>query len=769
MDPNGDGNLADHVDIINMSLGSDYGTVYDDDLSLAVERANYYAGILVVASAGNGANKPYIGGTPAAAPGALSVAQTQVPSATAMPLVVTAPAAIKGTYPNTATVDWAPIGAGFAGNVAYVGGNGCPGTATYPAPGSLAGKVALIDRGVCSISLKTDGATKAGAVGVLIGLVAPGDAVTFSFGGGDLPMVPTIVIQQSLSSAIKAQLALPATVSVSVSNATSIALKGGLAGSSSRGPSSANTIKPEIGAPGASVSAISGSGNETQAFGGTSGAAPMVTGAATLLKGAFPSRSALEIKAVLMNTAETTVYTNPALTPGVLAPITRIGGGELRVDRALDSPLAIWDAAGKSGSLSFGFVDGTKTVTLTRKLTVRNYSKNTIDLKITSQFRYANDKSNGAVKIGVPSSLRLQPKQTKTINVTATIDARKLNSWTVNGGAGGTSPAALDLLEFDGYINFDRLGTTKDDKDPAHVAWQVLPRKAGDVRADGGSTVVLNGIVESGPFAGLPGGSKTLKNVGVNPAAVDVYSLVGTSPDLPLAPKGSNAPVIDLKAVGVQTWLVKAGYCGPTDSFVYRIAVSQWERQTTAIVPGEIDVDIDVNGDDSPDYQVFSSPASLGALSDGRALTFVYNYATSAISAWFYTDHATNDSNLILTICGDQIGMDVADLGTPLTMDVTAFDWYYRNYAVTDKIAGIEVAPYRERFSGVVNAASGNIPRQSSATLTVGDYGEADSNPSETGLLLILNAERTSVNGVLYHGGAPAGRESLPLTVVPAP
>ena len=42
----------------------------------------------------------------------------------------------------------------------------------------------------------------------------------------------------------------------------------------------------------------------------------MVTGAAALLKGAFPGRSALEIKAVLMNTAETKVYTNPALSAG---------------------------------------------------------------------------------------------------------------------------------------------------------------------------------------------------------------------------------------------------------------------------------------------------------------------------------------------------------------------------------------------------------------------------------------------------------------------
>ena len=108
MDPNGDGGLRDHVDIINMSLGSDYGTVYDDDLSLAVERATHYAGILTVASAGNGANKPYIVGTPSAAPSALSVAQTQVPSAKALPARHQRPAAIAGTYPNTETVEWAP-------------------------------------------------------------------------------------------------------------------------------------------------------------------------------------------------------------------------------------------------------------------------------------------------------------------------------------------------------------------------------------------------------------------------------------------------------------------------------------------------------------------------------------------------------------------------------------------------------------------------------------------------------------------------------------
>ena len=59
---------------------------------------------------------------------------------------------------------------------------------------------------------------------------------------------------------------------------------------------------------------------------------------------AFPTRSPAEIKAALMNSAETNILTNPATLPGVLAPITRIGAGEVRVDRALASTVAAWDA-----------------------------------------------------------------------------------------------------------------------------------------------------------------------------------------------------------------------------------------------------------------------------------------------------------------------------------------------------------------------------------------------------------------------------------------
>ena len=79
LDPNGDGDTADAVDIINMSLGSDYGQI-EDDLTLASTNA-VKLGVIVVTAAGNGSNKPYVVGSPSIAPGVISVAQTQVPSA----------------------------------------------------------------------------------------------------------------------------------------------------------------------------------------------------------------------------------------------------------------------------------------------------------------------------------------------------------------------------------------------------------------------------------------------------------------------------------------------------------------------------------------------------------------------------------------------------------------------------------------------------------------------------------------------------------------
>jgi len=78
----------------------------------------------VVVAAGNNGNLPYVVGSPSIGPGVISVAQTQVPAPCSIPCYQLASVDYR-IYKNTATVDWAPIGNGFTGNVVAVG-RGCP-------------------------------------------------------------------------------------------------------------------------------------------------------------------------------------------------------------------------------------------------------------------------------------------------------------------------------------------------------------------------------------------------------------------------------------------------------------------------------------------------------------------------------------------------------------------------------------------------------------------------------------------------------------------
>ncbi len=201
VDPNGDGKVKDRVDIINMSLGSLYGQPFDDDLSAAVDGATAL-GVLTVASAGNSSDLPFVTGSPAAANTALSVAQTQVPSAALQLIDAETRTGIPAVFQPWST----PLASTISGPLQYGDGaggnlNGC---APF-APGSLSGKVVLVDRGACNFTLKIKNVADAGGVVGIIGLVAPG--APFSGGdGGDRPIdIPGYMIDQADSNALKAR------------------------------------------------------------------------------------------------------------------------------------------------------------------------------------------------------------------------------------------------------------------------------------------------------------------------------------------------------------------------------------------------------------------------------------------------------------------------------------------------------------------------------------------------------------------------------------
>lgn len=722
LDPNHDGDISDAVDVVNMSLGSNYGQ-REDDLSEASAIASRF-GIVVVAAAGNAANLPFVASSPANTPEAISVAQTQVPSAKAYPLIINSPASIAGSYPNTATVDFAPIDGGATGDVSYVG-QGCKAD-TYLA--NPAGKVALVDRGTCAVSEKVRRASDAGALGVLVGLVAAGDAVSFS-NGGDCPVPPdgtckpTLVITRATANLIKANRAAP--VNVTFSSSTFVPLVGSIVGSSARGPGySYVSIKPDIGAPGASVSAVVGTGDGEEAFGGTSGATPMISGSAALVLQAYPSLTPNEVKARLMNAAETNIFTNPATVPGELAPITRLGGGEIRVDRSVMLTTGAWDAADPfSVSLSVGAYRLTGTNVLRKKVTVRNYASMPRTYTITPSFRYADDQASGALTLSAPASVNVPANGTATFTLTMTLNASKLPTWVLNGGSQGGNGALLNLPEYDGYVSI------ADANDTVHLPWHILPHKSANVRP---ATMNL-------AMGGAATKNLLLTNTGGAIAGrVDSFYLLGTSPRLPssVQPRpGDNFAIIDLKAIGAR--LVAVG-----NDLGVQFAVNTFGQRAHPNYPAEFDIYLDSDNDGVPDHIIFNlENGGFGATGQNvvGVVDLTVNPPTTTIK--FFADADLVSSNVILTALLSDAGIDP---DKPFSFDVLAFDNYFTG-ALTDFIGPVTVTLDNPRFFGQGVPAAG-VPVNGSSNLTVFRFPSGDAaSPSQSGLLLMY---RDAKNGI---------------------
>ena len=778
LDPDGDANVEDHVDIVNLSLGSPYGQAFDDSLAQAVETASAI-GVLTVAASGNSSDKPYVTGTPGAATSALSVAQTAVPSSTLALMEILEPAEVAGEYEAVFQPWSAPLATAIEEPLLFDESSngrrlGCrlddddpatPNPATLnPFPdGSLDGWIVLVERGGCNFSEKIANIALAGGVAGIIGLVT--EELPFEGSFGDCQEdachdIPGFMIAQDISEALQTA-SNDAPPLVRFDPASGLSLEGTVVGSSSRGPAMlTNLVKPEIAAPGASVSAEAGTATETTPFGGTSGAAPMVSGSAALLMDALAAdgRTPAEIKSLLMNYAETEIHNGAPQDPvgSPLAAIQRIGAGEVRVDRSLDgADFAAWDSVLETAALSFGFVDAHQaTTTLTRQVTVANYGGAATTFDIDPSFRFADDAANGAVAISAPATVLVPAGGTGTFNVTLAIDGDALREWTASSGS-GDDPAPFDLLEYDGYVELTAAGET-----PLHLAWHVLPRRSGST-APSSTTVVLDE-----EFGGQPSGSVPLTNSGASLTAIDGYSLIGESPNLPAGASGAEAPRPDIRYAGVQTIPVDASLC--TSEFLLLLAVNTWERQTHANAPASFEWDIDTDGDGAYDWAVFNTEVA-GDLSDGRNVVVALNLPDQDVdTALFLTDHATNSSNTVLPICGEQIGLGPSDLGTPLTADLFAIDTYYAG-AVTDVITGLDFAPLGERYFPVVGDdgfGSGDVPVGASVTLNVVDFGAAGTNPGELGVLLLGDGSRLDDDGVTtFKTGAPQSREAIKIRV----
>ena len=749
LDPNNTGTLNNAVDIISMSLGSAFGQRESDDSEALTDIVNF--GVVSVVAAGDEGDIPYIMSGPAATPEVLAVGGTNSVVASGVPLVINAPPSIAGTYSNTATLDFAPVTGTISANVAYVG-RGCPASGSTPADPYLnnpAGKIALIDRGTCAVSLKIDRAANAGAVGVLIGLVAPGDAVSFSNGGG-ANFVPSLVITQSTSNLIKNALA-SGTVNATISVNNAISLASNVASYSPRGPNySYNMLKPDMSAPGTISAAQPGTGNGETTESGTSFSAPLTAGTAALLLSKNRALAPLDIKALLMETTETNVFENAATEPGVLAPLSRVGSGEVRADRATAATTSVWDStAPLAVSISFGTYRLNTNQSFKKKIVVKNYSNTGRTYLISNSYRDAPN-TTGAT-LSIPSSIFVAANSSSSFTMTLSVNAASLPFWTLNGGTQGGNGELLNTVEYAGFLTFTS------GAESVHIPWHILPHKAADVLP---TTTSL-------ALSGNPTNLSLTNTNGALGGQVSVFSLTGMGVQFPpsvLPAPGSDFAVINLEAAGVR--LVCLNGSVSCASYGVQFAITTFGQRSHPDVPAEFDVLIDVNNDGVPDLDIFNADIgqeTTGTYS-GQNGVFVSDLSAGTASGpYFYSVADLDSANAILTVPLSALqtagGLSLTT-STPFTFFLLAFDNYYTGN-LTDSIGPMQyeldmpkVYPVPTDLTAAANTSTPVliVPNNAANPFLGAPYN--GNSPSQTGLLL------------MYTDGK-AGQEASFVTVTP--
>jgi hypothetical protein len=415
-----------------------------------------------------------------------------------------------------------------------------------------------------------------------------------------------------------------------------------------------------------------------------------------------------------MNTAETNILNKPAIFGGGLTPITRIGGGEVRIDRAIAAKASAWESVSRGGAISFGMIDVTKNpTTLRRTVVVRNYGNTPLTYNIVPGFRFAGDAATGAVTPSAPASITVPARSQRSFVLSLAVDPTKLQPWTLNSGSSGGNGDALTVPEYDGYLTLDTAGTTND----LTMPWHILPRAAGNVSA-AGSVKLKNGSADI-----------KLTNTGANAADVETFALIGSNPFVTASPgAGLGLPPMDLRYVGVSTF---PNGCGANDPAI-QIAVNTHQRITHANYPVSIQVDFDTNNDGTPDYSGFTSELGTFA-SSGQNLFFVGTFGSGSGSAFFYTAHQTNSANTILILCGSQIGN--AQIGQQIGVSAYVYDNYFFGSELS-KIEGMSTVLGAPRY--VDSVGFDTVPAGGSLPMTISSTGST-ADTTDSGILMLFS------------------------------
>jgi subtilisin family serine protease len=624
IDPDGDGDFSDHLDVVNMSLGSNYGHPHDVTAEAADNAAR--AGVIVVASAGNAGDTYFVSGTPAVAGRAISVAGSLDDGKGAL-LRANAPASLAGDFAAGAAFYGPDLKDGaVTGDVAAANdGTGTVTDGCEPFVGFPAGAIALVHYttpSACSIKARTLNAQDAGAIATIVSW-----PVTNPPPLGDNPTIvtpvtiPTVSVTEATAEAIEAALGSGAV------NVTLLAAGDSLYSLTSRGPRGGVPIrlKPDLAAPGYAItSARNGrtSGDyvpdsASTMMSGTSMAAPHVAGVMALLKQLHPDWTVEQLKALAMTHAlhDVSQYSGGL---GLRFGMGRVGAGRVDAARALDDLVAFGLDERGLVSVSFdGEVAGA--VQRTRGVMVVNHGNTaaTLSLGLVPSV----DAPGVSFSIVGPSAITVPAGGSVTFDVAMTADASEMDfsaDPTVATSQGFPSPIPRSRLsEAAAFLTFSPAGGDPAPHDggprmrlpvyaalrPASATEASGPIQTGGAATGSGSlTLTGSGLCTGTVTAGSCAGTFPADRASL----VSALELQGVSPKDP-ALAGTTDAAADLRYAGVQ-------YDAASGLLVF--AVATWESWAT---PAEASFTIVVDGnDDGADDTILMNPrfTSGGAPTD---------------------------------------------------------------------------------------------------------------------------------------------------------
>ena len=355
--------LADGMDIATLSLGTPagYGPTDKfcgnqknqpcDAFATAVQNA-VRLGMIVTSSAGNsgylGANAPALNTieSPGTAPDAITLGastNSHIWYNTLKLLGQGVPSDLK--IINTRLTNGPQNASGYTGKLVDVATVGADRLACAALPeSSLAGKIALIDRGGCRDAEKVNFAQMAAAVGVIfVGFQNDG---IFQLTGLDATAIPSALINYNTGNSVRTFLGTQARdAQVDPVFREASAASDQVASFSSQGPGIGNfSIKPDLTAVGTDLymatQRFDPNGDMYNPAGftaadGTSFAAPMAAGAAALVKQKTPSLTPARIRSALVNSANPAVTDFDSSGREVQASVTGMGAGRMDTNNAL--------------------------------------------------------------------------------------------------------------------------------------------------------------------------------------------------------------------------------------------------------------------------------------------------------------------------------------------------------------------------------------------------------------------------------------------------